>query len=89
MRHGFRFLGFDYLVDASGRVAMLLSPENIKAMRRRISRLHRLELRGDRPAGTTDVAYGGWRAHAEKGDSKRLLATNDEWYRQLRARRDT
>lgn len=77
------FLGFDFRMLGSGKVIMTLTGANVKAMRRRVGRLHKLEVDGLRPPGTTDTAYAGWRAHAEKGDSKELLARCDEWYAHL------
>ena len=74
------YLGFDFRMLKSGKVTMTLTSANVKAMRRRIGRLAMLEERGLRPAGTTDVAYSGWRAHAEKGDSQKVLRKCDEWY---------
>lgn len=83
------YLGFDFRVLRSGRVTMTLASGNAKAMRRRIGRLAQLEERGLRPPGTTDVAYRGWRAHAENGDSERLLRRCDDWYMDQIARRLT
>ena len=53
-------------------------------MRRRIRRLWKLERAGERPVGTTDTAYVGWRAHAMKGDGWHVLETNDQWYLDLK-----
>ncbi len=78
--HPNTFLGFDFRMLRTGKVLMTLRPESIKSMRRRIGRLAALEERGLRPTGTTDEAYRGWRAHAEKGDSRKALANCDEWY---------
>ena len=83
------FLGFDFRMLQSGKVLMTLTSSNVKAMRRRIGRLAKLEEQGMRPPGTTDVAYSGWRAHAEKGDSDRLLHKCDEWYMEQIVRRFT
>ncbi len=75
-----KFLGFDFRMLDTGRVLMTLRTDSIKGMRRRIGRLAALEQRGLRPPGTVDEAYRGWRAHAEKGDSRKMLAKCDEWY---------
>ena len=80
---GFRFLGFDWRVAPDGAVVMTLVTGNVKAMRRRISRLWGLERRGLRAAGTTDTAYMGWRAHACKGNGWHVLERNDNWYLNL------
>ena len=81
---GFRFLGFDYRVDAHCRVVMTLAPENVKAMRRRVSRLWELERSGQRPQDVTEAAFMGWVAHAAKSDSEKVLETNVRWYRNLK-----
>ena len=83
---GFRFLGFDWRVASDGAVVQTLKTENVKAMRRRIRRLWNLERSGERPDGTTDTAYAGWRAHACKGDGWRVLESNDNWYLNLTGR---
>lgn len=79
------FLGFDFRLTASGKVVMTLRPESVKRMRRRVSRLMALEARGLRPPGTAASSYEGWRAHAEKGDSRLLVERCDRWFERLEA----
>lgn len=81
---GIRFLGFDWRVARDGAVVMTLATENVKAMRRRIRRLWRLELAGEKPHGVTNAAYFGWRNHAAKSDSWNVLESNDQWFVELR-----
>lgn len=78
------FLGFDFRLAARGKIVMTLDPASIKRMRRKNRRLAGLEDLGARPSGTCDESYAGWRAHASKGDSSRLLARTDEWFADLR-----
>lgn len=78
-----RYLGFDYRVTSSGKVLMFVAPEGVKTCRRKLRRLARLEAAGEKPVGTTRTAYEGWRAHAEKGDSRKLLGRMDEFYANL------
>lgn len=78
------FLGFDFRLTGTGKVLMTLQEESIKRMRRKIGRLAKLEAAGERPEGTTASSYRAWRAHAEKGDSTRLLMRADEWYSEIR-----
>lgn len=79
----FGFLGFDFALMPSGHVRMTVRPDSVRRMRRRVSRLARLEREGLRPNGTTAQAYAGWRAHAAKGDSTRLLRRCDRWFNEL------
>lgn len=76
----FGFLGFDFELTGTGRVRMSLKGESVGRMRRRVKRLARLEREGLREPGTSDAAYGGWRAHALKGCSHSLIERCDEWY---------
>lgn len=78
-----RFLGFSFRLTGTGKVVMTLDPANVARMRRRIRRLHALESSGAKPPGTCDEAYAGWRAHAEKGDTGKLLVRCDRWYQTL------
>lgn len=80
---GFSWLGFDYRVTGRGRIAMTIKPDKVKAMRRHVGRLWRLERDGLRPEGTTWAAYEGWRAHAAKGDSASLITRCDAWLDEL------
>ena len=77
------FLGFNFRLTNSGKIIMTLKSENIKRMRRRITRLARLENKNLRPSGTTKNAYEGWRAHATKGNSYKLLQRYDKWFKEL------
>ena len=79
----FGFLGFDFALMPSGHVRMTVRPDSVRRMRRRVSRLARLEHDGLRPSGTTAQAYAGWRAHAAKGDSTGLLRRCDRWFNEL------
>lgn len=78
------FLGFDFRLTGTGKVVMTVSPESVKRMRRKVARLWVLESMGARPPGTTEEAYGGWRAHAAKGDSRLLLERCDKWFYDVR-----
>ena len=77
------FLGFDFRLTATGKVVMTLGSDNIRRMRKRITRLARLEADCLRAPGTTRVAYAAWRKHASKGDSYKLLKRYDEWFERL------
>ena len=79
----FGFLGFDFALTRTGHVRMTVRPDSVRRMRRRVSRLARLEHDGLRPVGTAAQAYAGWRAHAAKGDSTQLLARCDRWFKEL------
>lgn len=77
------YLGFDFTLTETGKVLMTIDPASAKHMRRKVGRLAKLEIAGERPAGTTRAAYEGWRAHASRGDSTRLVRKCDGWFRGL------
>ena len=82
LRRAVPFCGFDFVVR-NRRVLMFLHGDSVRRMRRRVGRLARLEARGERPPGTAEQSYLGWRAHAAKGCSTRLLDNNDRWFTEL------
>ena len=77
------YLGFDFSVTETGKVLMLVNASSPKQMRRKVGRLAKLEMSGERPDGTTRQVYEGWRAHAKKGDSRSLIRRCDQWYEDL------
>lgn len=77
------FLGFDFRLTPTGKVVMTVRPESVKRMRRRVRRLMKREQGGLSPPGTARESYMGWRAHAEKGDSRLLLERCDRWFKFL------
>lgn len=84
IRDTITFLGFDFRLTETGKVLMTVRPESVKRMRRRVKRLARLESMGARPPGTALQAYEGWRAHADKGDSRLLIERCDRWFASVR-----
>lgn len=80
------YLGFEFRLTETGRVTMMLDPMSAKRMRRKIGRLARLEMRGERPTGTTDKSFECWLAHASKGDSRALIRNSINWYRGMWSR---
>lgn len=78
------FLGFDFRLTGTGKVVMTIKGASVKRMRRRMSRLIRLESMGLRPEGTAETAYRSWRAHASKGNSHRLLRRCDRYIKDKR-----
>ncbi len=80
---GFTFLGFKYRLTETGKVVMLLSPENIKHERRRLRRMVAKSKRGEMERSKVDECYRAWRNHASKGNSYRLLQRMDKYYKEL------
>ena len=83
LRDGFRFLGFIYRMTPEGKVIMTVDPKNVKAERKRLYRLAKLIKAGKKPISAMYEQYKSWRAHAAKGNSKKLLQRMDNYVKTL------
>ena len=80
---GFRFLGFNYRITDTGKVIMSLTSENIKHERRKLRRMAKKVKRGEMDKAKADECYRGWKAHAVKGTSHKLILRMDSYYKSL------
>lgn len=83
LRKGITFLGFNFRLTETGKVIMTIKPENVKQERKKIYRLVQLAKRGEITKAKADECYAGWRNHAAKGDSTKLLQRMDKYYKDL------
>lgn len=83
LSEGARFLGFDFRLTNTGKVLMLIAPENVKAERRKLRRLVAKSKRGGLPRDKVDESYAAWKNHASKGNSYHLLQRMDAYYYEL------
>ena len=67
------FLGFDYRLTKTGKVIKHLDPGNPKRERRRL-------VRQARCGAEIENCYQGWRAHAQKGNTYKLIKRMDNFY---------
>lgn len=80
---GIKFLGFIYRLTDTGKVVRMVLPKNVKDYRRKLRRLVNLAKKGRLTREKVDECYRSWRAHAEKGNSTKLLRRMDKYYRDL------
>lgn len=80
---GIKFLGFIYRLTETGKVVRTVLPKNVKDYRRKLRRLVNLAKKGRLSREKVDECYRSWRAHAERGDSTKLLRRMDAYYRDL------
>lgn len=78
-----RFLGFYHFLTPTGKVVMLVDPQNIKQQRTRLKRLVRKAQREEITREKVDQCYESWRAHAKQGNSYQLLKRMDKYYKGL------
>ena len=80
---GIEFLGFWFTLTETGKVLMIIRPENVKKERRKLRRLVEKSKRGGLPRDKVDESYAAWRNHASKGNSFNLLKRMDAYYQDL------
>lgn len=78
-----RFLGFDFRITNTGKVIRTLEPGNVKHERLKLRRLVNKAKRGEMTKEKVDECYKGWKAHAEKANSYKLLKRMDKYYKEL------
>ncbi len=83
LKESIEFLGFNFRLTDTGKVLMLICPKNVKAARKRLTRLAAKVRKGEVTRAHADAAYTAWRSHAAKGNSYRLLQRMDAFYSAL------
>ena len=83
LQKGVTFLGFTFKLTETGKVIMILKPKNVKQERKKLYRLVQQAKRGEKTKAKVDECYYGWRNHAEKGNSTKLLQRMDKYYKDL------
>ena len=83
LSQGITMLGFTFRLSKTGKVTMLIKSKNVKSERKKLFRLVQLAKQGRIPKAKADECYAGWRNHASKGSSRKLLVTMDTYYNNL------
>lgn len=83
LKKGILFLGFKFVLTDTGKVLMLLNPDNVKRERKKLYRLVALAKKGERTRAKVDDCYSAWRNHASKGNNYHLLQRMDKYYNDL------
>ena len=83
LRKGVTFLGFTFKLTDTGKVILILKPKNVKQERKKLYRLVQQAKRGEKTRAKVDECYNGWRNHAAKGNSTKLLRRMDKYYKDL------
>lgn len=83
VRNGIQFLGFRFCLAETGKVYMQLDPKNVKNERKHLQRMVSLTAKGKLTKEKVDACYEGWKAHAGKGNSYKLLQRMDKYYKDL------
>lgn len=83
LKQGIKFLGFRFILTETGKVIRLLNKENIKDEKRKLKKLVELVREGKITRDKVDDCYKSWKAHANKGNSYKLLIRMDKYYNNL------
>lgn len=83
LKQGINFLGFKFKLTETGKVIRLLLKENIKIRKRKLRKYRTLVEEGKMTREKADECYASWKAHANKGNSYKLLERMDEYYANL------
>ena len=83
LAEGLTFLGFDFKPLESGRVLMTVTSSSVRRERRHLKGIVRLAKAGGLTRKQANDSYHGWRAHASKGDSSKLIKRMDAYYKNL------
>lgn len=83
LKQGVMFLGFKFRITDTGKVLMIVNPDNVKRARIRLTRAANKAKRGELPKEKVDEMYNSYRNHIAKGNSYNLLKRMDEFYKSL------
>lgn len=83
LKQGINFLGFKFRLTETGKVIRIVSKENVKKRKRKLRKYRDLVKKGEMTRRKADECYNDWKAHAEKGNSFKLLKRMDEYYAKL------
>lgn len=80
---GIKFLGFRFILTDTGKVIRLIKPESVKRERRRLRKLVKLAKKGKLTKEKVNQCYEAYKAHAERGNTWKMLQRLDEFYKNL------
>lgn len=83
LKDGIKILGFTFRLTNTGKVIRILNPKNVKHERKKLVRMSHLVQKGVITKAKYIECYKAWRAHAELGNSYKLLQRMDEYAKNL------
>lgn len=83
INRGIPFLGFVFRLTKTGKVIMTIKSENVKRERKKLVRLVHKAKRGELTRAQVDDCFRAWIAHAEHGNSFKLIQRMNKFYKSL------
>ena len=80
---GITTLGFTFRLTKTGKVVRIINPKNVKHERKKLFRMSQLVKKGEMTMEKFNECYSSWKAHADKGDSYKLLERMDDYVKSL------
>lgn len=80
---GIPFLGFKFRLTETGKVVMSILGDNVKNEKRKLRKMVKLVVKGRRTKEKIDQCYSCWVAHAEHGNSYKLIQRMNKFYDDL------
>ena len=80
---GLKILGYIFRLAPSGKVLMLIDPANVKNHRQRLRKMAAKCRRGELPISRLYTCHAGWRNHASKGNTHKVLIRTDKYFKSL------
>ena len=78
-----KFLGFSYELKDTGKVIMRVLPKKVSHERRKLKKLVERSKAGLMTREDVDKCFRSWKAHAEQGNTHRLIKTMEAYYQNL------
>ena len=89
LQDGIRILGFTFRLTKTGKVIRILNPENVKHERKKLVRMAHMVHKGEMTLDKYWECYNAWRAHAELGNSYKLILRMNKYAKDLLKEGDT
>lgn len=83
IRNGIKFLGFHFKMTETGKVYMKINRKSVTRQRRKLRRMKGLLEEGRISFEDVHMQYISWRAHALRGNSRKLIKRMDRYFNEL------
>lgn len=80
---GIKILGFRFKLTETGKVIRIINPENVKHERKKLVRMAHKVAKGEMTVGKYWECFNAWKAHAELGNSYKLILRMIEYAKRI------
>ena len=83
LKKGIKVLGFTFRLTDTGKVIRIIDPDNVKHERKKLFKMAQKVKKGEMTKEKFFQCYEAWKAHAELGNSYKLLKEMDKYVKSL------